>query len=334
MKQQLQEYLAEWGYQTILLNNPQIGFFYKITGENVSGILLLDYPETFLITREQYNHMKWNFYQMFRQKGLRDICIVSLLVTTDYAVAKDMCENDSRCWIMNPIDKKLLIYENQEKNVGDIRIILEQFGVENEKKRGIVSNKRRPYACWLLVAVNCIIFLLCAFTGDLLYNEGAFGLSCIAYDKEYYRFITSMFLHDGISHLVNNMLLLYLAGCIVERGIGSAWFGLIYILSGIGGNLFSMLYEAVGMEFFYSVGASGAVFGIIGALLAMVVYNKGKVEEVTIRGVVFMIACSLYSGFTSPSVNNMAHIGGLVTGFVLCFFLLYGKMISGRIAEK
>ena len=77
-------------------------------------------------------------------------------------------------------------------------------------------------------------------------------------------------------------------------------------------------------EYAVSAGASGAVFGIIGALLYVVIRNKGQIGTISGRGLVFMVILSLYYGFTSSGVDNLAHIGGLIAGFVLGV-LLYWK---------
>ena len=77
-------------------------------------------------------------------------------------------------------------------------------------------------------------------------------------------------------------------------------------------------------EYAISAGASGAIFGVIGALLYVAIRNKGRIGDISGRGILFMIALSLYYGFSSGGVDNMAHIGGLAAGFVLSV-LLYRK---------
>jgi rhomboid protease GluP len=78
----------------------------------------------------------------------------------------------------------------------------------------------------------------------------------------------------------------------------------------------------------YSAGASGAVFGIVGAMLFVVVKNKGKFEDIGVRQLILFLFLSLYSGIMSQEVDNVAHIGGLVAGFILAFFLYRRKRIN------
>ena len=91
--------------------------------------------------------------------------------------------------------------------------------------------------------------------------------------------------------------------------------------------MLSAFYDIWTAEYAVSAGASGAIFGVIGALLYIVMRNKGRIRDISGKGVLFMIVISLYYGITSGGVDNMAHIGGLVTGFVLSV-LLYRLIVK------
>ena len=180
-----------------------------------------------------------------------------------------------------------------------------------------------PWVNICLVAANVIIFLICTFTGELLYNIGAFGVSDIIEDGSYYRMFTSMFLHADTQHLFNNMSILFFVGEIVEKKVGHISYVLIYFLSGIMGDVFSMGYEFLSGEFYSSVGASGAVFGVEGALFLLVLLNRGRLESITMGRMVFAILFSLYNGFTSTSTNNAAHVGGILAGFAVTAIIMF-----------
>lgn len=144
-----------------------------------------------------------------------------------------------------------------------------------------------------------------------------------------------MFLHFGIEHLVNNMLVLFVLGSRQERVIGKIRFLLIYLLGGIAGNVVSLLLELKTQEFSVSAGASGAVFAVMGAMIYIVIRNKGWLGDLSMRQILVMAAFSLYFGFTSSGVDNAAHIGGLLAGFVLqsCFGILQDpeEYIHGKV---
>ena len=180
-----------------------------------------------------------------------------------------------------------------------------------------------PWVNICLVAVNVIVFLICTFTGELLYNKGAFGVTEIMEDGSFYRMFTSMFLHADTQHLFNNMIILYFIGEIVEKKVGHIPYVLIYFLSGIAGDVFSMGIELLSGEYYSSVGASGAVFGVEGALFLLVLFNRGKLESITLGRLAFAILFSLYCGFTGTNTNNAAHVGGILAGFAITALIMF-----------
>lgn len=179
------------------------------------------------------------------------------------------------------------------------------------------------------IAVNVIVFLALDITGDTrdawyMYEHGAMYPQAVIEGGEWYRLVSCMFLHFGIEHLMNNMLLLYFLGGTLERTIGHVKYVLLYLLSGLCGGLFSMYMMLRTQDYAVSGGASGAIYGVIGALVYIVLRNHGRLEELTAKRLVFMVVLTLYYGFASSGVDNFAHLGGLAGGFVLAV-LLYRK---------
>lgn len=136
-----------------------------------------------------------------------------------------------------------------------------------------------------------------------------------------------MFLHFGITHLMNNMVMLGALGWNLEVEIGKIRFIIIYFISGLGGNILSLIAGISAGEVVVSAGASGAVFGLMGALLYVVIANRGRLGRLSGRGMIFMVILSLYFGLTSSGVDNMAHIGGLICGFFLAVILYRPKKV-------
>ena len=189
----------------------------------------------------------------------------------------------------------------------------------------------------IIAAINVIIFFILTFQGVtedglFLLEHGAMYVPYVMEQGEYYRLFTSLFLHFGFHHLINNMVMLVLIGWTLEAEIGSIRLLLIYLLSGLGGNLLSAWWDILRNVYPISAGASGAVFGVIGALLYIAVCNRGQVGNLSGRRLLLMVVLSLYLGYADGGVDNMAHIGGLVTGFLLSI-LLYRKRNSKRRAH-
>lgn len=185
-----------------------------------------------------------------------------------------------------------------------------------------MRQKQKPVVTIGLISINAIVFVILMLFGkteDTLFilEHGAMYEPYIVEGHEYYRLITSMFLHFGIEHLMNNMVMLGAMGLNLEIEIGKLRFLLIYMLSGIGGNVCSLLWNLYEETAVVSAGASGAVFGIMGALVCAAIQNRGYVGRLNKRGLIFMAALSLYFGLTGSGIDNAAHIGGLICGFVL-----------------
>lgn len=191
------------------------------------------------------------------------------------------------------------------------------------------KNKIKAPCTVALIAVNVIVFLFLSFRGMtedgmFLLEHGAMYVPYMIERGEYYRIFTSMFLHFGFDHLLNNMVILAAIGWNLEYEIGQLKFMILYLFSGLGGNLLSAYWDIRVGDYAVSAGASGAIFGVIGALLYVAIRNRGRIGDISGKGLVFMIILSLYYGYSSGGVDNMAHIGGLIAGFLLSV-LLYRK---------
>jgi membrane associated rhomboid family serine protease len=131
---------------------------------------------------------------------------------------------------------------------------------------------------------------------------------------EFWRLFTAMFLHAGPIHLAFNTFALYLFGNLVEGSLGTARFVAVYLLSGLFAGTASFALNPPGAV---GVGASGAVFGILGAWLAYNIRRRSlSLAQANIRGALILIGFNLVLGFTLRGVDNVAHIGGLVAGLV------------------
>ncbi len=195
--------------------------------------------------------------------------------------------------------------------------------------------RQRPEAVCtiILIAVNVAVFFILSLFGDtedavFMMQHGAMYSDFVIQGHEYYRLFTCLFLHFGIEHLLNNMVILGALGWNLELQTGKIRFLLIYFGSGLFGNVVSLIFHGAAQEYTVSAGASGSIFGLMGALLWVVIANHGRLGRLSGRGMLVMVALSLYFGLSSSGVDNYAHIGGLVCGFLLAL-ILYRKR-SGR----
>ena len=190
------------------------------------------------------------------------------------------------------------------------------------------NSGKRAYVNIGLIFLNVLYFLYLEIAGSsedilFMYEKGAMLAPAVLENGEYYRLFTAMFMHFGINHIINNMIVLFALGDNLERALGHIKYLIFYLFCGVGANWISMMADRSD-SFVVSAGASGAVFGVVGGLFYAVLANRGRLEDLSTRQLVVMIVLSLYLGFTESGVDNIAHIGGLILG-ILAGILLYRK---------
>ena len=176
----------------------------------------------------------------------------------------------------------------------------------------------------LLIALNTVIYLAMVIQGHrffvfdsaLLLRWGA-NSGALTSGGEWWRLLTSTFEHGGLLHIALNMWCLYNLGWLAELFFGRPRFTLLYLMCGIGGSLGSICWRGNGL----SVGASGAIFGIAGALIpAMMLHGNPRLRvalKSQLSSVAMFVVYNLAFGAAVPGIDNAAHIGGLLTGLVL-----------------
>ncbi|SFU61900.1 rhomboid family intramembrane serine protease [Butyrivibrio sp. INlla21] len=177
---------------------------------------------------------------------------------------------------------------------------------------------KTAYVSIAILALNVLVFIAC-LANTSIYDIGIMATDWILSRGEWYRFITSMFLHADLNHLFSNMLMLVLAGGIVEKHSGHLYYGIMFFASGIVGNVLSMMYEIVGHIVRYSLGASGGTMGIVGYLAFWIFANKKgilKNRNLLFR-IVFLTIFIIDSCFFQEGANTVAHLGGFITGFIM-----------------
>lgn len=203
-------------------------------------------------------------------------------------------------------------------------LILSAAGKGEEQSgtsEGIRFRKLGEYkATAIILAINIFMYLWTLASHEII-NWGALTWMHALQQGELYRLVTSNFLHYGFDHLFNNMIVFLLVGSRLEPIFGTGRYVALYLGAGISGSIVSAAYYMHTGEMVASVGASGAIFGLIGAMLWILVKNRGYQKEFYGGGVVLMIAGSLYHGFSTMGIDNAAHIGGCIGGFLLAILL-------------
>ena len=188
------------------------------------------------------------------------------------------------------------------------------------------------YVNLAFVVLCVLVFAAEFFYGDLLYEHFALDSVIVAQGRERYRLLTSVFMHASIPHLFGNMIVLFFLGSGVEQTLGHVPYAVFFILCGFTGNVASVLWDELFPRHTVSIGASGAVFGVIGAVVSMFVMDRirtGKRHGSFGPRLGMMVLYLLYSGFADSEVNNAAHIGGLAAGIAVSVIVI--KLFNKRI---
>lgn len=191
------------------------------------------------------------------------------------------------------------------------------------------SVRHTPVTALLLAAIAAMFLVEIragGATGEVLYALGANHPVAVLQQGEWWRLFTSMFLHGGFAHVLLNGWALYQLGALFEMAVGSARMLVVYVLTGLAGSLASLLWTQ-GL----SVGASGAIFGVLGALIAFLLRRRERLTPFArslLSQLVGWAAINVFIGFTVPMIDNAAHLGGCTAGFLL------GLLLRGRQAER
>lgn len=245
-------------------------------------------------------------------------------------------------------DEKILnnndVYIKKEKDINNPKLVnafpnivektnrkedgLEYFikVTDNINKKNIKRNQaaakifsyKLPIVTYIIIAICILMFIIMEVFGDgstntyTLIKYGA-NLDVLVKDGEYYRLFTSMFLHIGIMHLICNMYSLYVIGREVENFFGKIKYIIIFMLSGIFGSIMSIAFN----QNIVSAGASGALFGLLGALLYFGIHYRTYLGEAVKKTVIPIIVINLIIGLLFSGIDLACHIGGFVGGILV-----------------
>lgn len=291
------------------------------------------------LDEENFNNVDISF--LYNNKDNREIFkkIIKILVVDKskenanwQAIAENFQED---LIVLQENGEKLLYYTEQSKDVAiEIENVLnykKRLELEKDRKRHNKDNKVTK----ILILINIIMYAVTIYLsyninndlivslldGDIraLFLLGANESSAVS-SGEYYRLITSMFLHGGLIHLAVNMYSLNILGPVIEGGFGKVKYLAIYFIGGIVGSIGSHLFTKG-----ISIGASGAIFALLGAALVLSLRIKTSRGKSMVKNIIYIIAVNIFMGFAMPNIDNFAHLGGLVGGSLTAFVLLYKK---------
>lgn len=344
MKERIAEYLKGRGYASLGSSIKEVEVYSRQEERMILSVMIID-TRTFVLSLRDYQNMVKQIRQIFLDKGYTRIRILGLVLVNNIENGRYLATNDEFVWLIDTKRSELVFFENTIYDYDVMRTDIERLVVESRSDEAkearmtvgqIVSRllwKNDAPLTIILILINILIFVVLSFMGPttnaaFMAEHGAMYPHYVVGEKQFWRLFTCMFLHFGIEHLGANMLSLYIFGERVERTLGKVKYLIMYILSGLGGSVASLGMSLLLGTDYVSAGASGAIFGVIGCLLAIVIKDSRRFEYLTRSKIGLLVGYSLFAGATSTGIDNAAHIGGLLTG-VLCGLIMYFKGNKG-----
>ncbi|MCL1996096.1 MAG: rhomboid family intramembrane serine protease [Defluviitaleaceae bacterium] len=289
--------------------------------------------EEFMVANRRYTRFYTNLPE---EKRPNNIFVTNILITQDdNQDINNFIQNlapfspnivNNIFWSLNLTSGMLLLNEEQPTEILNLRKILEDCYQNRVPTIAPINYQTAKASSLTLVVIilNIIMYMIVLLNGGITTaNLVRFGalLPPQYINGEYFRLFSAMFLHAGSFHLFLNMFSLYIFGTRVERHYGRSAFAVIYTFAGFAGSLASFtLQQSI------SVGASGAIFGLAGAVAVMAKSTGRDLDGLNFQTMLMFIIINLAFGFTLPNVDNFGHLGGLfggvISGYVLCKMIL------------
>ena len=322
-------FIAEKDYNPMIVHGADNEIWLENLSEEYKIIRIVSHH---IHNKEQLDFDKFKLNKIVKQVKIKTLLLkVKVLniytdIEDDNILTKDDVHVTSEKDIDNPKLTKSFpdIVEKTKKKDNDIEYIMkvsDNINRTNENKSRMAEKLfsfKKPIATYSLILICILIFILMYILGNgsedtyTLLKFGA-NLDALTKNGQYYRLFTSMFLHIGIIHLLCNMYSLYIIGREVEIVFTKKKYLIIYLLSGIAGSILSLAFNHNTV----CAGASGAIFGLLGALLYFGYYYRVYLGASVTRSILPVVIINLIIGFASTGIDNAAHIGGLVGGILI-----------------
>ncbi|MBQ7140592.1 MAG: rhomboid family intramembrane serine protease [Bacilli bacterium] len=325
----LHYFITEKGYNPIVLHGGKDEIWLEnIEDNNEYGVVRI--VSGYIHNNEQFSFDSYKTKQIIKQikKKTFSLSINTLSIYVDLGDNVKLESTDKvDCVYLSNIDD-IDKYDNlkinfptlkhnlniKEKGINLFSKLTTEINKSNEikaKKNQDIFAPRKPIVTYTLIIINVILYILSLVIGKNT-MVGLFGLHPeLVKAGEYYRIITCMFMHASTTHLLFNMYALYIIGSQIESFFNKFKYIIIYLISGILGCLFSMIFTQT-----WSVGASGAIFGLLGSMLYFGYHHRMYLGTVIKSQIIPVIVINLIIGFSSSSIDNAAHIGGLIGGIL------------------
>lgn len=191
------------------------------------------------------------------------------------------------------------------------------------RKENLIEQYKKSPVTFTFLGIIIVYFIIMSLNGGTtnslnLLRFGALYPPFMLRFNQYYRLITAIFIHIGIMHLFFNSYALYIFGTQIERVMGSLKYLIFFLLAGIGGNIVTYFFNFDSI----SAGASGSLFGILGAFVYLIRHHKNMITPEGRKSILMLLGINLLITIVTPSISITAHFGGLIIGYFLSYIFI------------
>lgn len=361
VNQELVLYMMGQGLTPVKLNTDNVEILYKVDCDVVKAVVMYTLESDNDFSEEKHIHIREQIIKMLSEKKGLPVSTVTIVFTNhsdkEAYILDNASPKDER-WIVDTsnnivIDKneffsshsdirtyvddviKAEMYRNAyvEKDISKFVTKPTTQGSKSVRLgRSIVRNRTGFFRNYILtmttlmVIINFVVYFDLESIGNTLspmfmLDYGAVYWKNVFDDGQWWRLFTSMFMHFGFDHLLGNMVVLFLLGNALEQAVGKVRFLIMYIGSGLMRGIVSCIYQWSVDGYVVSAGASGAIYGVMGAMIA--VFGVCKIRtSVSLRGVVIYSIINIVNSMNAEGIDHSAHMGGFTSGILLAIILL------------
>lgn len=320
----LREIFLQQQFEKLEFHNIHVCGYYKLFEDALRLFVILDNTTLRIYSESDLHRFEQMARESLEEAAQGSNVEILFLIYTEDILRDALLAKKFQCWFADVGRKRVMIFEDQPADFAGMEKLINTYAFAGTGNQKMVI----PWITIGLILINVLIFICMEIKGstmdDISYmvEHGASFWKLEYEQHEYYRWFTCIFLHFGIGHLFNNMLVLYLVGTYAEIMYGRMRYLLLYLSTGVLSSIASSAYYMMKDEAVVSVGASGAIYGIIGAFVIVLWINRRQLKGTWGRwGLI--LAVLIYSGMTGKSADTTAHISGFIGGIIMGGLLIF-----------
>lgn len=334
--ERINQYFINREYQQIPTDSETVTMYGIYEKSNLYLINVIELSEGYGLDPERYLEYKQMTMHQFLDDNADKIILLNIILTEDtdklydaFNYVPDITEKFiDVLWFVNTKDEQIVIPKRQLRSVLGIEKDLKRL-IKGEELKSVKLSRmdQLPVITTILLLFNVAVWLYTESVGSstdtqTLLQLGALFTPSILGEGEYFRLFQSMFLHIGFLHLFHNMFGLYIFGYRLERYLAKWQFLVVYLGAGLMGSVCSVGLDILLGRAVIAAGASGAVYGLMGALIVVTRIIKRPIDGVTTYIVWIMFTLGIVQSVTTPGISLIAHLGGFAGGLLLTTLVL------------